>query len=141
MAIGDECLNVEEEKQMAAKSELQEEEGLHGGGRIEDPQFVWRRSRVTRAWLQGIVERSVLGPQEELLWKASDGNFRAEDKTEAIVFASFFESGFGIPTGAFFWGLLYPNSNSILAIAFFIHLCAALSGLRRISIFGGCCMT
>lgn len=84
-----------------------------------------------------MVACSVLGPQEELLWKAPDGNFPSEDKTEAVVFTAFFERGFGIPTDAFFRGLLYYygievthlNQNFILAIAFFIHLCEAFIGI------------
>lgn len=57
--------------------------------------------------LQDMVERSVHKPQEELLWKVLDDDFPLEDKTEAVVFASFFKRGFAIPPGAFFRGLLY----------------------------------
>uniref|UniRef100_K3XRP0 Transposase (putative) gypsy type domain-containing protein n=1 Tax=Setaria italica TaxID=4555 RepID=K3XRP0_SETIT len=50
-----------------------------------------------------------------------------------VVFASFFERGFGIPTCDFFRGLLnyykielvHLNSNSVLDISIFIHLCKA----------------
>lgn len=80
---------------------------MHGGGRIEDPQITWRPSPVTAAWLEEIVERSVLGSRAELLWRVPDGDFPTEDKTEAVVFASFFERGFGIPTGVSFHGLIH----------------------------------
>lgn len=109
---------------------------MHGGERIEDPLVVWRPSPVTTAWLQDMVARSVLGSQAELLWRASDGDFPMEDKTEVVVFTSFFERGFGIPTGTFFRGMLHHygievthfKPNSILTMSFFIHLCEAFIG-------------
>ena len=53
------------------------------------------------------------------------------------MFAAFFERGFGVPTGAFFRGLLehyrielvHLTPNSILSIAMFIHLCEAYLGI------------
>lgn len=75
----------------------------------------------------------MLWPQGKLLWKALDDDF----PMDAVVFASYFERGFVIPTGAFFrcrlhqYGIevTHHNSNSILAIAFFIHLCEAFIGI------------
>src|SRR5688572_21204341 len=54
-----------------------------------------------------------------------------------VVFAPFFERGFGIPCRDFFRGLLYCyrivlvhlNPNSFLDIAVFIHLCEAYLGI------------
>lgn len=89
---------------------------------------------MNEVWLRDMVERSVLGPQAELV---SDDDFPKEDKTEAVMFASFFERGFRILTDAFFHGLLlhygtevmHLNPNSILTIAFFIHLYEAFIGI------------
>lgn len=57
-----------------------------------------------------------------------------------VVFTSFFECGFEIPTGDFFRGLLHYykielvhlNPNSILDIAIFINLCEAFLGIPRL---------
>ena len=54
-----------------------------------------------------------------------------------MVFRSFYEKGFALPTGAFFRGLLFfyglevthLKMNSIAQIAIFIHLCEANLGI------------
>jgi hypothetical protein len=56
---------------------------------------------------------------------------------EIVVFSSFFQRGFGLPTYDFLRGLLqhyqielvHPNPNSILQIAIFVHLCEAFLGI------------
>jgi hypothetical protein len=41
-------------------------------------------------------------------WKGCYGlEFPSEDRTETIVFRSFYEKGFGLPAGTFFRGLLH----------------------------------
>jgi hypothetical protein len=52
---------------------------------------------------------------------------------EIVVFSSFFQHGFGLPACDFFHGLLdhykiklaHLNTNSVLQIAIFVHLCEA----------------
>lgn len=88
--------------------------------------------------IQALVDRALLGSKSLLEWKAIAGQeFPTEDKTEAVIFAAFFERGFRIPTGDFFRGLLgyykielvHLNPNSILDIAVFIHLWDAFLGI------------
>ena len=60
-----------------------------------------------------------------------------KDRTETVVFRSFYEKGFALPAGAFFRELLFfygievthLNLNSITRIAIFIHLCEAYLGI------------
>ena len=60
-----------------------------------------------------------------------------KDRTETVVFRSFYENGFALPAGAFFRGLLFffgievthLKPNSIAQIAIFIHLCKAFLGI------------
>ena len=60
-----------------------------------------------------------------------------EDRTETVVFRSFYEKGFALPAGAFFRGLLFfyglevthLKPNSVAQIAIFIHLCKAYLGI------------
>jgi hypothetical protein len=54
------------------------------------------------------VDRGLLRPKAEVEWRATVGEqFSSEDVKEQVVFASFFERGFNLPVGDFFWGLLY----------------------------------
>ena len=60
-----------------------------------------------------------------------------EDRTETVVFRSFYEKGLALPVGAFFYGLfffyglevIHLKPNSIAQIAIFIHLCEAFLGI------------
>ena len=57
--------------------------------------------------------------------------FPSEDTDQTVVFKSFYEKGFALPTGVFFRGLIHfyglevthLKPNSIAQIAIFIHLC------------------
>ena len=78
-------------------------------------------------------------PEKEILgWKCCFGeDFPTEDRTKTVVFRSFYEKDFTLPTGAFFCGLLFfyglevthLKPNSIAQIAIFIHLCEAYLGI------------
>jgi hypothetical protein len=54
-----------------------------------------------------------------------------------VVLCSFFQCGFGLPTGEFLCGLLHHykiellhlNPNSIIQIAIFVHLCETFLGV------------
>ena len=54
-----------------------------------------------------------------------------EDRTETVVFRSFYEKGLALPVGAFFYGLevTHLKPNSIAQIATFIHLYEAYLGI------------
>ena len=65
------------------------------------------------------------------------GGVPTEDRTETVVFRSFYEKGFMLPVGAFFRRLLFfyglevthLKPYSIAQIAIFIHLCEAFLGI------------
>jgi hypothetical protein len=72
----------------------------------------------------------LLRPKAEVEWRAAAGEqFPSEDVKEQVVFASFFERDFNLPTGDFFRGLLYYYGLelvhlvpiSITVVSTFIH--------------------
>lgn len=84
------------------------------------------------------MERNVLPPRNKLGWSPAKGKQSPPDSSsEIVVFAPFFEAGFGLPAGPFFRGMLnyygielhHLNPNSILQISIFIHLCEAFLGV------------
>ena len=85
-----------------------------------------------------LVNRGLLRPKAEVEWKAPTGQaFPSEDDKEQVIFASYFERKFNIPTGDFFRGLLHYYRlelvhlvpNSITVVSSFIHLCEAYLGI------------
>jgi hypothetical protein len=105
---------------------------------IPDPQAAWARSTMTEAKIQALVDRGLLRPKTEVEWRAAAGEeFPSKDVKEQVVFASFFERGFNLPTGDFFYGLLYYYRlesvhlvpNSITVVATFIHFCEVYLGI------------
>jgi hypothetical protein len=105
---------------------------------IPDPRAVWVRSTMTEAKIQALVDRGLLRSKVEVEWRAAPGEeFPSEDVKELVVFASFFERGFNLPTGDFFCGLLYYYRlelvylvpNSITVVSTFIHFCEAYLGI------------
>jgi hypothetical protein len=84
------------------------------------------------------VDRGLLRPKEEVEWKAAAGEeFPTKDVKEQVVFSSYFECGFNLPAGDFFWGLLFYYKlelvhlvpNSITVVSTFIHFCEAYMGI------------
>jgi hypothetical protein len=85
------------------------------------------------------VDRGLLRPKTEVVWRAAAGEeFPSEDVKEQVVFASFFESGFNLPAGDFFRGLLYYYRlelvhlvpDSITVESTFIHFLRRIWGYR-----------
>jgi hypothetical protein len=100
------------------------------GASIPDPQTTWVRSTMTKVKIQVLVDRGLLRPKADVEWRAAAGEqFPSEDVKEQVVFASFFERGFNLPTGDFFRGLLYYYDLelvhlvpiSITVVSTFIH--------------------
>jgi hypothetical protein len=93
---------------------------------------------MTEAKIQALVDRGLLLPKTKVEWKAAAGeDFPSEDIKEQVVFASFFERSFHLPTGDFFRGLLYYYRmelvhlilNSISVVSTFIHFCESYLGI------------
>jgi len=57
---------------------------------------------LLEADIQDMMEHSVLLEKQISWWKCCyDEEFPMEDRTEAVVFRSFYEKGFVLPAGAF----------------------------------------
>jgi hypothetical protein len=103
---------------------------------------------MTEAKIQALVDRGLLRPKAEVEWRATTRlQFPGEDVKEQVVFSSFFEHGFNLPVGDFFWGLLYYYNlervhlvpNSITVVSTFIHLCEVYLGISPHFLHGGIC--
>ena len=88
--------------------------------------------------LEDMERRGVLPHRALLPWRPAEREeFPTENSGETVVFTSFFERGFSLPTGSFFRGLLryygleltHMTPNSIGAIAFFIKFCESYLGI------------
>jgi hypothetical protein len=108
------------------------------GASIPDPQVAWVWSTMTEAKIKVLVDRGLLRSKAEVEWRAAAGEqFPSEDVKEQVVFASFFEHGFNLPAGVFFYGLLYYYQlelvhlvpNSIAIVSTFIHFCETYLGI------------
>jgi hypothetical protein len=104
------------------------------GASIPDPQAAWVRPTMTEAKIQALVDCGLLRPKAEVEWRAAAGEqFPSEDVKEQVVFSSFFERGFNLASGDFFYGMLYYYQlelvqlvpNSITIVSTFIHFCEA----------------
>lgn len=98
----------------------------------------FRKSTATAALLSKFVDLGVLPPKEIGQWRPCAGqDIPTPDTHERVVLASFFARGLGLPICRFVKGLLrfysidliHLNSNSILQLAIFIHLCEAFLGI------------
>jgi hypothetical protein len=105
---------------------------------ILDLQEAWVWSTMTKAKIQALIDRGLLRPKTEVEWRVAAGEqFSSEDVKEQVIFASFFERGFNLPTGDFFRGLLYYYRlelvhlvpNSITVGSTFIHFCEVYLGI------------
>lgn len=72
-----------------------------------NPSTYWMKFVMTDEKVQDLVNYGLLGPKVFLDWRATAGQeFPTKDRTEAVIFAAFFEWGFSIPTEDFFCVLL-----------------------------------
>ena len=94
---------------------------------VPNPLDSWSPSKVTESMLLDMEQRGVLPLCALLPWRSEKGEaFPTENSGETVVFTSFFERGFSLPTGSFFRGLLlyygleltHLTPNSIGSVAF-----------------------
>jgi hypothetical protein len=99
-------------------------------------------SIISESDLFHLVEVGVLPPKELCSWRICHGICRGvtipiEDTHESVFYVSFLIRGLALPISPFFRGLLdfydlnltHLNSNSILQVAIFVHLCEAFLGI------------
>jgi hypothetical protein len=72
-------------------------------------------------------------------WPAKGEDIPTPNTKEIVVFFTFLQHGFGLPTSDFVCGLLHHykielvhrNPNSIIQISIFVHLCEAFIDIPR----------
>jgi hypothetical protein len=99
---------------------------------------MFQKSTVDKSKILKLVWNHFLPYREVLRWRPANGEDIPTPNTNKIVVSSFFfQRGFGLPTCKFLHGLLHHykieiihlNSNSILQIIIFVHLCEAFLGV------------
>jgi hypothetical protein len=102
---------------------------------------MFQKSTADESEIQKWVRNHFLPKWELLQWRPANGeDIPTPNTNEIVVLSSFFQCRFGLPTYEFICGLLdhneielvHLNSNSILKIALFVHICEAFLGVPTI---------
>jgi hypothetical protein len=95
---------------------------------------LFQASAADESEIRKLITNHFLLDHAVLQWHSAAGeDIPTPNTNEIVVFSSFFQCGFGLPTCDFLRGLLdhyqielvHLNPNSILQIAVFVHLCEA----------------
>ncbi|HET7713345.1 MAG TPA: hypothetical protein VFK94_02870, partial [Patescibacteria group bacterium] len=101
-----------------------------------NPQLDWSPCILRKGQIEELIRHGFLPKNSN--WRCPERElFPTEDTHQIVVFKSFYEVGFGLPASDFFRRLLHYygvelqhlNTNSILQIAIFVHLCEAYLGI------------
>jgi hypothetical protein len=99
---------------------------------------MFQQSIVDESEILKLVENCFLPTRAVLQWRPAKGeDIPTPNTKEIVVFSSFFQHGFDLPSCDFFRDLLHHyqnelvhlNPNSIVQIAVFVHLCEAFLGI------------
>jgi hypothetical protein len=100
--------------------------------------YLFQPSIADESEIHKLVANHFLSDRAMLKWRPTAGeDIPTPNTNEIVIFSSFFQRGFGLPSCDFFCGLLdhymielvHLNPNSILQIAVFVHLCEDFLGI------------
>ena len=109
-----------------------------GAGDALPPSSLWQQCTLYGSDIQDMVDHGILPKKQISGWRCCFAEeFPSKDMTEMVVFKSFYEKGFVLPTRVFFRGLLHfyglevthLKPNSIAQITIFIQLCEGYLGI------------
>ncbi|RLN39588.1 orf3 [Panicum miliaceum] len=87
-------------------------------------ELAWSPSTMTDTCIEALIAQGLLPEKAISGWRSCTREaFPSEDRTKIVIFQSFYEKGFGLPSGVFF------RERFSTTIATFIHLCERFLGI------------